>query len=279
MNSFNLFKWSPLVGIYLYYKYNSYFNYKYYNDKTVLVTGGSSGIGKAIINFLLKSTKAKIITLARSFEDKETDRIMYFKCDCSKYIDVLRVYNKFNSDNLDIIIHCAGAGDWKFLNEMTIDEVNRCLDAPLKSSIYVSYIFLESMKKRNSGNITFVQSPVILQPWSSCTMYSVSRFGMKGLSESLRADLYKTNINITEVVLGRTSSNYFKTNITDDSRFPSIGKLIREIKPKEAAIAILWAIQKGKKYYYYPFMLKIMVYLNYLFPWLVRKLTFLTSFY
>ena len=51
------------------------------SGKTALITGGASGIGKAIINFLLKYTKAKIITLARSFEDKETDRIIYFKCE------------------------------------------------------------------------------------------------------------------------------------------------------------------------------------------------------
>ena len=278
MNSFNLIKWSPLMVFYLYYKYNSYFNFNYFDNKTILITGGSSGIGKAIIQLLASKTKSKIITLARSFTDNKKSRIEYYKCDCSKYGDVLRVYNQVNQ-KVDIIIHCAGAGDWKFLNEMTISEVNNCLNAPLKAAINVTYLFLPNLIKRNIGNITFVQSPVILQPWSSCTMYSVSRFGMRGLSESLRADLFHKKINITEVILGRTSSNYFNTNKTANQRFPWIGKLIREIKPNEAALAILWAIQKGKQYYYYPFMLRIIVYLQYMFPWLVRRLTFLTSFY
>ena len=102
---------------------------------------------------------------------------------------------------------------------------------------------------------------------------------MKGLAESLKADLYNKNITVSEIILGRTDSNYFKTNKTADSRFPLIGKIIRNITPFQAAMATIWMIQNKKEYYYYPFMMKIVIYLQYYFPFIVRFLTYKTSFY
>ena len=134
------------------------------------------------------------------------------------------------------------------------------------------------MIKQNSGQIVFIQSPVVLQPWGSSTAYSISR-GMKGLSESLRADLFNTNISISEVILGRTESNYFKTNKHADERFPKIGNLISRITPDEAAMAVIKTIKKKKNYEYYPFTMKLVVHLNYWFPSIVRYLTFKTSWY
>ena len=100
---------------------------------------------------------------------------------------------------------------------------------------------------------------------------------MKGLAESLRADLSNKNITVSEIILGRTESNYFKTNKTADSRFPTIGKLIGNITPVQAALATILMIQNKKEYYYYPFMMKIVIYLQYYFPFIVRFLTFKTS--
>ena len=79
--------------------------------------------------------------------------------------------------------------------EMDINEIQGCLNAPLISSLeFNSTIYYRKMIKSNEGQMIFVQSPVVLQPRRSCTAYSISRWGMRGLSESLRADLYNTNI-------------------------------------------------------------------------------------
>ena len=100
---------------------------------------------------------------------------------------------------------------------------------------------------------------------------------MRGLSESLRADLFNTNISISEIVLGRTESNYFKTNEHADERFPKIGNLVTRITPREAALAVIKTIKNKKEYEYYPFSLKLVVILNNWFPSIVRYLTFKTS--
>ena len=162
---------------------------------------------------------------------------------------------------------------------MTIDEINKCLSAPLNASINVTHLCLPSLLKQNEGQIVFIQSPVCIQPWASCTAYSISRWGMRGLAESLRADLYKSNITVSEIILGKTNSNYFITNKTAEKRFPKIGHLMGTISPVNAALATIWMIQNKKQYYYYPYMMKIVIYLQYFFPQIVRFLTFKTSFY
>lgn len=100
---------------------------------------------------------------------------------------------------------------------------------------------------------------------------------MRGLSESLRADLYNTNISISEIILGRTESNYFNTNKNADSRFPKIGNFITKITPEDAANAVIKTIYQKKIYEYYPLTMKLVVYMNIMFPSIVRYLTFITS--
>ena len=252
-------------------------NKNYFSKKTILISGASSGIGKEISNILSK-LDCNLILMARSLDNKNEGNIIQLKCDCGNYQmvkDALKSTNK----PIDIVIHCAGLGDWKFLTEMSINEINNCLDAPLKSAINLTHLTLPKMLEKNDGQIIFVESPVVIQPWASCTAYSLSRWGMKGLAESLKADLYNKNITVSEIILGRTESNYFKTNKTADSRFPLIGKIIRNITPFQAAMATIWMIQNKKEYYYYPFMMKIVIYLQYYFPFIVRFLTYKTSFY
>ena len=265
------------TGLYYYFKKPTKINSEYFKNKNILITGASSGIGLKISEILSKFD-CNLYLLARSFDNKSVSNVKYFKCDCSKYQIVKNIIDKLDN-SIDIVIHAAGAGDWKFLDEMQIEEVYQCLDAPLKSSINVTHCLLSQFRKNNNGQMVFIQSPVIKQPWSSCTAYSVSRWGMKGLAESLRADLFKTNITISEIILSKTNSNYFNTNKNALRRFPKIGNLIGEITPTEAALATIWMIQNKKEYYYYPYMMRIVVYLQYLFPGIVKYLTLITSFY
>ena len=272
-----MFKYASffIISYLLYLFVNDKVNFKYFDHKNIIITGASSGIGASISEILSKKTKANLHLFARSFVSEKLGSINRYKCDCSDYDSVKNILNTI--DNIDIVINCAGTGDWKYLHEMEIQEINNCLAAPLISSLNMTHLTLPKMIENNSGQIVFIQSPVILQPWGSCTAYSVSRWGMRGLSESLRADLYNTNISISEIILGRTESNYFNTNKNADSRFPKIGNLITKITPEEAANAVIKTIYQKKEYEYYPLTMKLVVYMNIMFPSIVRYLTFITS--
>lgn len=266
-----------LTGVYYLFQKPKKIKPEYFKNKHILITGASSGIGLKISE-ILRDYDCKLYLLARSFNNSKFLNVNYFKCDCSNYDQVNQIIKGIDN-KIDIVIHAAGAGDWKFLDEMNIEEVNQCLQAPLQASLNVTHCLLPQFRENNNGQMVFIQSPVIKQPWSSCTAYSVSRWGMKGLAESLRADLFKTNITVSEIVLAKTNSNYFRTNQTALQRFPKIGYLIGEITPREAAFATIWMIQNRKEYYYYPHMMRIVTYLQYLFPGIVKYLTLVTSFY
>lgn len=268
----------PLIPIlFLYYFYNRKLDFSYFKNKSILITGASSGIGKSIADILDKNSNCELHLFARSFENSNNGLINKYKCDCSNYKSLKKIIDEI--EYIDIIINCAGSGDWKFLQEMDINEIQGCLNAPLISSLNLTHLTLPKMIKSNEGQIVFVQSPVVLQPWRSCTAYSISRWGMRGLSESLRADLYNTNISISEVILGRTKSNYFLNNKNADARFPKIGNIINEITPNEAALCVLKSTQYKKNYTYYPLMMEIVFYINQIFPNIVRYLTYKTSWH
>ena len=122
------------------------------------------------------------------------------------------------------------------------------------SSINLTHLTLPKMIKQNSGQIVFIQSPVVLQPWSSCTAYGISRWGMRGLSESLRADLFNNNISVSEIILGRRNLTILKRTNTQMKDFLQIGNLISRITPDEAALAVINTIPKKRKYEYYPLL-------------------------
>ena len=272
------YKIIPIIPIVLlYYFYDNKLNLAYFKNKSILITGASSGIGKSIADILEKNVNCELHLFARSFENIKTKKVAKYKCDCSNYQSLKKIIDKI--EYIDIVINCAGAGDWKFLQEMDINEIQGCLNAPLISSLNLTHLTLPKMININEGQMIFVQSPVVLQPWRSCTAYSVSRWGMRGLSESLRADLYNTNISISEVILGKTESNYFINNKNADERFPKIGNIINKITPEEAALCVLKSAQTQKSYTYYPFMMEVVVYINQIFPSIVRYLTYRTSWH
>jgi short-subunit dehydrogenase len=142
------------------------------------------------------------------------------------------------------------------------------------SSLYVTRAFLPSMIERNSGNITFVQSPAGHSAWGSATCYISARYALHGLFESLSCDLVNTKIKVNEMTLGLTSSNYFVNNKESYDSIPVFGRLLGTITPQQAATAIVGVIERNKSgLEVYPLALKaIFPFRNWiLVKWLVTQ--------
>lgn len=256
-----------------YFFYNARKSYlkidgEYFINKNIVITGASQGIGKEVAE-KLKNKKCNLFLLARSFNDKKEGNILYKKCDCSNPNDLNNFVRELKL-KFDIVINCAGAGDWKYLTEINDKEVLQSMNAPLFSSIFTIKYLLPYLKY--NAQLIFVQSPVAYQPWSSCTMYSTSRWGMRGFIESLRADYDGKGLSISEIVLAKTKSNYFINNPTAEKRFPLIGRIFGNLTVNKAADEIIWTVSKKKERHIYPNLLKSVIYIQQIFPWLVRKL-------
>jgi short-subunit dehydrogenase len=251
----------------------------FFKGKNIVITGASSGIGKCLHEKLVKYD-VNLFLIARSFNSKKEGNKNFYKCDGSNYKNVKDVFTniKTNSDHLDIIIHSAGVGDWKYLTEMSYSEIENSINAPLMSSIYTTKEFLENWNGVKEKKIIFINSPAAIQPWMSSTLYSTSRWGMHGFSEALKMDYYDKNLVVQENILGKINSTYFVNNPECIKRMPSISRIIPELEVEEAANFIIDKIVSSNQRNIFPFMLKFINFLHYYFPSIVKYLIFKLAF-
>ena len=138
------------------------------NNKTVVISGASGGIGIAISKVfynegynivLLYNRNKKVLEDEFSLNDK---RVLMLKGDLSKESDVLKikeeVYSSFNS--VDIIVNNAGISLVKFFDETTCEEWDNVFDVNVKSAFMLTKAFLPDMINKKSGNIINISSSI-----------------------------------------------------------------------------------------------------------------------
>ena len=255
--------------------------------KTAVITGASQGIGAAIAQNL-SSSGAKTILLARS-EDLLVDLVSdivekggessYYTVDLSDGDQTGKVLQKIKEEHgiPDIIINNAGVGRFIHIEDTSFEEARDMIALPYLAAFYVTRFFIEDILKRNSGNITFINSPACIQPWASAVGYSAARWALRGFSEALTADLYGTKIVVSHIIAGKTTSNYWVNNPDSEEILPAIEKLFPELSPEKVAKVVVSAISKDRKRVTYPFMLKLTKWMYNLFPGLIRWSVLLTG--
>ncbi len=248
-------------------------------SKLALVTGASSGIGKATA-ILLAQNGWQVIAIARRKEilaalaHEVGEAIVPIACDGGDGEAVLRIADQIKNEHgiPDVIIHCAGAGKWKELEDTTPDELNRMLDAPFRSAFHFNHAFIAPMIERGSGRLLHVNSPAGLFPWAGATGYAATRFALRGLNEALYMDLYGTGVSTCNVFFGEVSSAYFDANPDSHHKLPGIASWVPTKPPEYCAAVLLGAIDSRKREIAAPFMLKTFLWSHQLFPGLVRYL-------
>ena len=243
----------------------------FFRGKSIIITGASSGIGKCLQE-KLKKYDVKLFLLARSFTNKKVENRYFYGCDTSNNYDVKNTFSDIfqHTNTADIIIHSAGSGNWKYITEMNKTEIETGIGAPMMSSIWTTKEFLDGWDGIKEKKIIFINSPVVIQPWMSCTIYAASRFGMHGFAESLRMDYYGKNLVVQENILGKVNSSYFQNNKECDNRMPLISKSIPILELEETADYIIDKMIGKREVNIYPKMLGFINFCYYFFPSLVK---------
>jgi short-subunit dehydrogenase len=225
---------------------------------TVLITGASQGIGAELARQLAR-LGATVLLLARSADALEAlaaeinaaagRRVAFaYAVDCASITAVDEVAARITEAHgcPDVVVNNAGAGRWLALWETVPSDVAAALDAPLLAAANVSRAFLPAMLARRSGTILMVQSPASRTPFPGSTMYSVSRWGLRGLAAALRADVHGTPLRVQEAILAETTSSYFVNNPGSAQRIPSISGLLGRLTPATAAAGVVDTLVSGR---------------------------------
>ncbi|MCA0931431.1 SDR family NAD(P)-dependent oxidoreductase [Lutimonas saemankumensis] len=250
-------------------------------DKLILITGGSSGIGKAAAVELYK-LGARIILQARDVQKLEQaakeigptgERIACYSADLSDKNSVEESANLIvNKEGLpDVVINSAGAGEWLSFNESSPGHYEDTMGSPYLATAFTCKVFYDLMRDRGKGHFILINSAACYFAFPGATGYIPARWAMLGFSRSLQADLYNTDFKVSMIALGKVKSPYFENNPISEDRIPKVVDWLIPTLSVEASGKIISAVVKNKKSIVNrPRMISVMVLLNRLVPGLFR---------
>lgn len=253
----------------------------FFSDKVVLVTGGSDGIGKALIGALIDAG-AKVATCGRS-HDKLYDLQMEYSqvmlhtmvCDvsheeeCKRFI--LSTVETFGT--IDILINNAGISMRSLFDDADTDVIRRLMDVNFMGAVYCTKSALPYIIQQK-GTIVGISSTAGYRGLPGRSGYSASKFALQGWLESLRTELMETGVHVMWVSPGFTTSNIRNTALNSQGVGQGESPLDESklMSAETCARYILHAIEKRKRVLVLTFTGKFTVFLNKFFPSLADKL-------
>ena len=192
-------------------------------DKVVIITGASSGIGEATAKEL--ASKGVKLVLAARREDrlkKLQDEIqsiggqaIYKVTDVTsrEKMEELATYALKEFGKIDVLVNNAGIMPQAFLAENKVDEWDRMIDVNIKGVLYAIAAIVPSMRERKSGHVINLSSVDGHNIYPGGTVYCGTKFAVKAISEGLRQEeaMSGTNIRVTNISPGAITSELLET--------------------------------------------------------------------
>lgn len=249
--------------------------------KTVVITGGSSGIG-ARVGFYAATRGAVPVLLARSVDKLEEVRDMIrdytdvtpliHRLDVSDPEAVETVFDEVSQevDQIDVLVNNAGFAVFDFFREADIKDLKNMLDVNVFGLMACTRKVLPQMVDRNSGHIINVASLAGKVSTPKSTAYAATKHAVLGFTNGLRVELADTNIHVTSVNPGPVNTNFF--NIADQS-----GEYVKNvsqfmIEPDDVARKVVHAIEKPRREINVPFVMDAGSRMVQMFPGITEKI-------
>lgn len=227
-------------------------------DKVVIITGGSSGIGKALAQ-QFGQNGSKIVITGRKKEDLDLavaeltgHGITVLACqgDVSNEADAKKMVEatleKFGQ--VDVLINNAGISMRALFYEVNLEVIRKVMDINFFGAIYATHYCLPHIIK-NKGSIIGISSIAGYRGLPGRTAYSASKFALNGFLEALRTELLKTGVHVLTACPGFTASNIRKRSLTKNgiAQGDSPREEGKMMTAEECALRIYNATLKRKK--------------------------------
>ena len=248
---------------------------EFFRDKVVVITGGTDGIGKALIDALVP-LGAKIATCGRNHDKLYNLQMQYSNvvlhavmCDvshekeCQRFIE--STVHEFGG--IDILINNAGISMHALVKDLEVEVIRKVMDVNFFGSVYCTKFALPYIIERQ-GSVVGISSIAGYRGLPGRSGYSASKFALQGWLESLRTELLNDNVHVMWVCPGFTTSNIRYAALNKEGR-PMGASSMDEgnmMPADEVATKTLEAIEKRKRTMVMTFTGKRTVIMNKLFP-------------
>lgn len=219
---------------------------------TVLITGASSGIGKAFAELFAKQnyriilasrSESKLSRLATELQRKHGVQTLTVPVDLAQRDSAQWLYDQLQGQSVDVLINNAGVGSYGFLHQMDVRTEQEMLQLNVQSLSQLLMLFLPEMVRRGSGRILNVGSTTSFYACPLSANYSASKAFVLSLTEAVANELQGTGVTITALCPGATGTEFFRKAKMDGQKVSDPKALMSPDKVAQIGYA---ALMQGK---------------------------------
>lgn len=216
-------------------------------NKNILITGGTSGIGKKTAE-ILASKGAKVLVTGRSHERLEkmssNKNILSLEFDLSKTSDIPKKTKDclaLFSGRIDVLINNAGVGDFGPVDEIGITNFLEVFNTNVFGLALLTKELIPVMKKQNEGTIINIGSSASLRGFKNGSIYAASKFAVRALSQCWQAELRPHNIRVCQVNPSEVTTAFAQENRKERLEVDN------KLAPEEIAHTIISVLEMRNK--------------------------------
>ncbi len=265
------------------------------NNKVIVITGVSSGIGKAFVLSAAKRDDIMVVGIGRKdIPNFKSKNYAFIKTDLSNSLTIKRSFNKLNKSlgRVDVLINNAGFAYRSTIEDLSPNEITEQFQVNLVGPIYLTSLIVGLMRKQKRGHIINVSSVGSIVSTPTLGYYAATKAGFDKLSEVLKQEVEKYNIKVSNLYPGAVKSdfgknirsplNYSKTDYKPlyeewKNRFASFFKVRNS--PEEVSNELWNLIEKPQRVKYVHVRDLIMCLAKRLLPYQIFQFLFLGYFY
>lgn len=219
-------------------------------NKIILITGATAGFGWATAVKFARNGYNVIITGRRRERllqlEKELSsfnvKVLALNFDVRNNDDVQSSINKLTEEwkNIDILVNNAGlASGLSHIDDGDIDDWEKMIDTNVKGLLYVTRAVSPLMVARNKGHIFNISSIAGKEVYENGNVYCASKHAVDSLSRSMRIDLLKHNIKVTNIAPGMAETEFSLIRFHgDEDKAKAVYKGIKALQPEDVAEVI-----------------------------------------
>jgi short-subunit dehydrogenase len=254
-------------------------------NKVIIITGASSGIGKACAE-KFGEMGAKVVLAARNIENlneaalqlqQSNIDVLAVQCDVSKKEDCEKLINETITKygQIDVLINNAGISMRALFNDTDLSVLERVMNINFWGTVYCTKYALPFLLK-SKGSVVGVSSIAGYLGLPARTGYSASKYAMQGFLDALRTENLKTGLHVMVACPGFTASNIRNTALSSDgsAQGESPRKEEKMMTTEEVANYIYNGVANRKRTLVLTIEGKLAVFLGKLFPKFIEKQVF-----
>jgi NAD(P)-dependent dehydrogenase (short-subunit alcohol dehydrogenase family) len=219
------------------------------NGKVALVTGASSGIGRAIAVSLARKG-ARLLLVARGEEDLEaarkeceaagSPRAVTLSADVgtSKGLDAIVLAAVREFDGFDILVNNAGIGSKAPIADITDEAFDRMVAVNLRAPYLLTQAAVKVMRRRGGGQVVQIASGLSYHALPGWSAYTATKFALRGFTLAVRQEVSGAGIKVGIVAPGYTETRFFED-------WPGDRSFEGALQPEDVAHAAMAMIEQG----------------------------------